>query len=233
MTPMGVGVLAFALAADTAFVMFAVRDRSAAGRVLRAAVLGERRGPRASAVVTLFLVRELDGFSIIDDTQSAGELAKVSQERPGAVVQATYLVQSWSEGPWAPWESREVKVLTLTELSGRAGPDAGAADAARIAIAGVLDRRGQIGLANHVREGDIDRTTIVWWGIAHDVAAGGSLMLLLLGLPGAIAYIRTRARDNALARERCPGCGYDLRGVPDDDGRVCPECGANCGTTDA
>jgi hypothetical protein len=56
-----------------------------------------------------------------------------------------------------------------------------------------------------------------WPGFALDTAFYGALVFLLWSAPGVVRR-RTRKR-----RDRCPTCGYDLRGTTNGP---CPECGA-------
>jgi hypothetical protein len=76
-------------------------------------------------------------------------------------------------------------------------------------------------VSSSVRRIDIDGITlatgILWPGLLANTAFYGAIWFGLLLIPGAIRRTHRRRRG------QCPGCGYQLAGVPPE--RLCPECG--------
>ncbi|CAG0966581.1 hypothetical protein PHYC_01017 [Phycisphaerales bacterium] len=58
----------------------------------------------------------------------------------------------------------------------------------------------------------------IWSGLAADVAVFGAGWFAIVVVAGGVRAVVRRARG------RCPGCGYDRRGLPDAIA-PCPECG--------
>ena len=75
-----------------------------------------------------------------------------------------------------------------------------------------------------------EQTGVSLWGRGVLVLLGLMWLLLMLAVLRRAVLRRTSADEAvALAAGMCPGCGYDLRGVPKGERTkmtVCPECGA-------
>ncbi|GJQ29460.1 MAG: hypothetical protein HBSAPP03_13440 [Phycisphaerae bacterium] len=228
-TPWGCAALLLLITLDAVLFARAYPKANPRGPSGWTGLLREFQVPGNDLVATLYLVREPDGGrTVIDESQSVGMLADLSQSAPERVVSVSYWRGEWCRGVWAPWERRRVSRVLIWELStGEAPTDARDAALARRAIADALRGRRLPEAADEVERGDFNTTSRVWWGIAHDglvLVAVGMVVSCVPRLPGWVRAIGHRAR---LARQQCPKCRYDLRGVEAKGGMVrCPECGS-------
>jgi hypothetical protein len=226
-TPRALAVLLALAAADVAGVAWGLGRSSLGGAWVRATV----RDPvprRGEHVATIFAVREPDGsLSIMDESQSADRLARLSQNEPERVLSISYWDSRWMSGAWFPWSRGDYSEVTMFDLStGTPPPDEREQRLARQGLAQWLEARGATDLAARARAGDHRRLGAVWWGPPMDVATLLLAGACLYSLGRNAARIPTLTRRGKLRRGICPGCGYDLRGAAGGAGATrCPECG--------
>ena len=216
------------LAADVSLMAWVFpRDRSVS-RLARGLVYRGFRGPGNDFGASFCIVREPDGGrTIIDDSQSAGRLAELSQREPSRIISVSYWRESWFLGFVAPWERREVSRLLVWEMStGEAPTDANEAVLARRAMSDWLAAQRKPDYAQAVENGDFNTTAVVWWGPVHDVLVLAGVVVVFSCIPRVPGWVRDRSVKAKLSRGVCPSCRYDLRAAEAKAGRVlCPECG--------
>lgn len=224
-SPWGCLVLALLLAADVTVALRTWRGTGPVGLSLR-----DFRGLGDDFVLSLYLVREEDGgLRIVDESQSVGMLADLSQRAPERIVSVSYWRGEWKRGLLTPWVQRRMSRVLVWDLSTGAAP-ASARDvaAARRAMSDALLARMRSDLAHDVDAGDYNTTTPLWWGMVHDGVALAGLAVVLSCVLLAPGWWRSWRRSRGLGAGRCPSCRYDLRGCVVRGGRVvCPECGAS------
>jgi hypothetical protein len=164
------------------------------------------------------IVRGADGsMKAIDSADSDRNSIALVMFRP----------RTFRRGLWAPTTERHERILRISPV----GPMK-AEDEAGIRIAyGAWLRTAEQGrwamYAPGVLAGDSVTTRILWAGVVEDVIAASLALLLIFSIRSApewpaINAPREDPRSLALRRCECPGCGYDIRGLPRP---LCPECG--------
>lgn len=178
---------------------------------------------RARAV---YAVEDGAGWRLADPEQeSFDELGQRLVDDPEHVVhvEASYLYDE--AGAWASTHRTTGATATITPLGQHTLDD----DDERV-IRGLL--------ADHLREDDlwgedaewlryvdtIRNHTLVWGYVVNALSVAGILLLLysLAWIPRTPAWIRATLAPRALARGRCPSCGYEITDLD-----RCPECGAH------
>ncbi len=184
-------------------------------------------GRRGEFVDSIQLVRrEGGGFSVIDASQSADELATLSQGAPERVVSVSYWRGAWWVGAWAPWWKREVSTVLVAELADGAEPEPREVSLARRALSDRMRTRERVNFAEEIEAGDYNRRSFVWWGPVHDAVMGLLVVGLLACVPSMPGWWRRRGVKARLARGVCPACLYDISRTPESGGLTrCPECG--------
>jgi hypothetical protein len=202
------------------------RHQTSAGSLARRLVWREAPPRVNEHVVSLFVIRrDGGGYAVIDDAQSAGELAEASQRTPERVTAASYWAGTWRTGFWSPLRERSLSRVESFSLATGAQPrDEADVAAARTAVAGWLAAHGREDAAAAVHAGDFNTTRLLWWGWLHDAVVlllAGAFVVTLARLPWTL---RDRTVRGLLSRGRCPRCLYDLSGIQGSP-RRCPECG--------
>lgn len=219
-TPTGAAVLAAVLLADAAVTVRWLRGKTAVGSVAGWA-------SRAPLRVNVNMRTDGDAPEVIDESFSSTELVGLIFNTPEHVLQVDYAWDDSYAGLWMPALRRRFGRLYIYPIDKSRAVTPEVEAAVRRCLADYLDRHRLATQATRVRAGDYDRTTVVVWGIAHDVLAAGAVLLIAAALVRIPARVRTRRVERARARGRCAGCGYDVSGVPRMEGVVrCPECGA-------
>jgi hypothetical protein len=128
-------------------------------------------------------------------------------------------------GMWAPTRETEEERIELAYGSGFSAEERVKARA--MLIDQVLAPQWHPGRAadelRRLRAGDVHISRTLWSG--HALNAAQAVLLVGLVYSGqwvrnVPVWIRGKRRTNALARGRCPRCGYSITGLP-----RCPECG--------
>lgn len=155
--------------------------------------------------------------------QSEQSFGDIDVERTTSAV-FNYKEQSHRVGWWAPMVQLEDRHVTITALYGDRAKVEAARDAQIEAVATWQLSHGQLKLAEKIRTAPYSRKTLLWGGAIQNAGAllvAAALAISLAGLP---RWIRDHLRARELGAGRCPGCGYDIKGLR--GGAVCPECGA-------
>jgi hypothetical protein len=93
----------------------------------------------------------------------------------------------------------------------------------REALVGAFDEsEHERWIANLLRTGKPTRWTVRWWRVAAGLAATAGLLAAACALWQSGLKTQRELRDRALAKGRCPKCGYDVTAAPEPR---CPECG--------
>lgn len=148
--------------------------------------------------------------------------------RTGA-IQYTLEYRAWTDrsGFWAA--TREVRRARLTVRSEGGGvyqPHLDELLPAFLDTHPTLNREDAWAQRAGVRDallatGRVDQARTLYSGHAHNALS--IVMVALLGLAMRLRFVHFR-ENRRLARDLCPTCKYDLRGL---DSGVCPECGAS------
>jgi hypothetical protein len=163
---------------------------------------------------------------VIDpDRESWDELGAIVDSRPQDVVMANYVVhQGLLSGFYAPTRRESQALLQLVGTSeSDLGSHVDRGEVRDFVVSYFLSRPDLAGFGRRVEGGDVIERRILWLGVAHDVASGVALVLLALSvawIQRAPAWVREQRAARALARGRCPSCGYAIAGLD-----TCPECG--------
>lgn len=186
-------------------------------------------------VLTVLAVRAGEGFRIVDpDNESWDEASGLLQHSPDDVVFVGFREGSYLEGMMAPTRhivERAVRVenskLTMDGAPGLRGN----VRKAFVAWLNTANRGRYQSIAAELAAGDVRRVTVLWSGYVLDTLLFVTLALLVYSLawvPLFPAWLAATRRQRALARERCPHCGYSIVGLRE---RVCPECGKSWDVT--
>lgn len=197
---------------------------SAAGRAT--SLLLGRALPQGDPPMGDFIaVREPTGFRRLHpEEDSWDETTRLLAQRPQDMVLFSAMYHEGSFGVWAP--TRHSRAIRLDSTVGSGIPKA-EADALRARFLdefGFPARFSAASRATLVAGGTAAESGVVWSGYAHDAAALMALALLILSL-GWVSlgpWSRSSRRARAMARARCPRCGYSIRALPEPR---CPECG--------
>jgi hypothetical protein len=134
-------------------------------------------------------------------------------------------VPSQAGSPWMPWKQYEKSFVSITLKPGATVKESAVTLELQRLIAanpGYLDIKYPQYLGSTSPE-------FVWWrGLRYNVTLIGRwlgvVLTVLFFLPSCHYFAIIRRERQRLAKERCPQCGYDLRGALD---KGCPECGWN------
>lgn len=227
-TPVGCAAVLCAVIADVALMAWLFPRSKPAPSIMRGLVYRDFRGSGNEFVASFCIVREPDGGrTIIDESQSAGRFAELSQREPSRIISVSYWRGSWFLGIIAPWERREVSRVMVWEMAtGEEPTDVNDAALARRAMSDWLAAQGQPEYSRAIEEGDFNTSATVWWGPPHDLAVFTAVVVVISCLPLVPRWVRDRGVRARLSRGVCPACRYDLRAAGEKVGRVlCPECG--------
>jgi hypothetical protein len=185
-----------------------------------------------SMAATVFVVRNGDGVltTTSAEGESLGDVAGAIQSRPDDVLRFVFYPQAIRRlGFWAlTTEETESKLVVDTMLwAGGAGNFSDSEF--RRALDGV---ETVIGKSFDGAEADVGgmrwrlfHARPIWTGYLHNALILVCVFLFCISMawvPRAPEWLAATRRQRALARGRCPSCGYQLGGLPD---MVCPECG--------
>lgn len=189
-------------------------------------VQNENRTYSPFQVQVYVVLEESEPARVIDpEVDSWDELGQLMDDRPADVVQANYVIHdSLLSGVYAPTIEESRRELRLTTMGGRElAPDVDR-HAVRDAVVSYLKSRPL--LAEHgraVEGGDVIRRDVLWFGVLHNAVSLVAAVILVVSLawiPRTPAWMRERLASRALARGKCPACGYAIAGL-----ERCPECG--------
>lgn len=187
--------------------------------------------------LSVYALREGGAFRVLDpDSDSWDEASRVMTQRPEDVYAVDYFPRTdVPTGFYAPTRLVTTRLVSITPI-GRdvRDPTGDTRDAILSAFYGFLTRAGGGRWAQDaaaLRAGNVEERRTDRMGYFHDVLAAVGLMVFLYSLawiPRTPAYLATTRRQRALARGRCPHCGYSIVGLREP---VCPECGRSWDVT--
>ncbi|MEM0983679.1 MAG: hypothetical protein AAGI17_07010 [Planctomycetota bacterium] len=99
-----------------------------------------------------------------------------------------------------------------------------APDSALLSRKNINGRMKEFRFAEEIIRGEIDVTHPIYSGYAINALALTSLITMLISAPSLPGFAVRTARRFRRPAWACRGCGYDLRGTPEN--APCPECGA-------
>lgn len=225
-TPRGASVLALLLLADAALMVGVFRHDARLGNaVLR--TLGVYEPARSTVFEATVVWWNQGPPEVIPFEESAERITRALQSDPARLLRVVLFEGEHVQGGIAPWSRRRFKRVEVESLWIDSPVTPGEAAAARTDVSRWLDRAGAPRDAAAVASPDFDRTSTLWWGVAHDALVVLILLRLLIATPH-LLDAAVHARPRRLRRKGlCPACRYDLRGTKPDLGVLrCPECGS-------
>lgn len=163
---------------------------------------------------------------VIPFEESAERITRALQSDPTRLLRVVLYQGEHVHGGLAPWTRRQFQRVEVESLWIDSPATPGEATAARTDVSRWLERVGAPRDAAAVIAPEFDRTTTVWWGLAHDALVVLVLLRLLVAAPGLLEAAASARPRRLLRKGLCPACRYDLRGTTPDLGVLrCPECG--------
>jgi hypothetical protein len=164
---------------------------------------------------------------VYPEEDSWDELSDLLQTKAPPVSQCVFRESYESPAIWAQATDRYTKTLTIIPLTGEWSN--AQLNEVREQLFTNPSMRPSIRAAmtdwTDLASGNIQETTILWGGVAHNAVAitlFAALLYSLTGWPAWFAAHPLSRRARRIARGLCPSCGYDLRGI---EACLCPECG--------
>ncbi len=181
-----------------------------------------------SSLFERYVVRTPQGLELRSPNEDSwDEMTRLLSARPEDVLRLQFRSELVRTGLWAA--TREIETHAFTEDFGRGFTDQERLTARQLVIDQVLrpwwSTRWDAAALHALRTENVRKQRRLWGGHAHNAVSIAILCALVFSLqwvPKSPRWLRERRRVRALARGRCPGCGYSIARLPEPR---CPECG--------
>lgn len=226
-------LLLVALAADVRVVLDQSRHRGAGGPgwIATVASLEPREWSGEAVTHDLYIVRAKQlgdsPRSLDPESDSWWELGGLVESDQDRLMHVTFQAAQSRRGAWAATRERITASMEFEPYRDGAFSAAEMIEARLLAAArfGQTDGGRWGPTAVRAAGGAVEWSRLLWLGYLHDAASLGATIGFVWSLgwvPRTVAAVRDRRGKQRLAAGRCPGCGYELRGLA---AGVCPECG--------